>query len=146
MLKREVVADWIQIISAPLTVLSVYWAWSDRIKNATAASLVSPTFTLAPYAIAISLIATVWVFFFSVFVRLLRGWAKAKTDAVYLFSLIALIMGLALFIPVELLLLEASLPQTPSELGLFVWLAVPASLWILTTGLAFLIAGSQDGL
>lgn len=136
---RAVVADWIQIISAPVTILSIYWAWTDRLKAAATATTSSPALSLAPYAIAVALVTVAWLFFYTSLFRLMNRWATGDGGKYFLFAAIAVVAGLALFVPLELLLLEASLPQPPSAIALTFWLCVPAALWLLAALLTYLV-------
>ena len=136
------VADWIQIISAPLTIISVYWAWRDRLNNLQPSVNSNSVMPLFPYTIAMSLVALAWIFFFSIYVRLVIKWTGDVRGRSFLLPILAAIIGFIFFMPVEMLFLQATLPQTPSATTMSFWIGIPLFLWAIS---AFIVWMSSAG-
>jgi len=95
------IADWITIITAPLTVASTVIAWSGVLNNG---NVVVRDGILARVALAIAAIAAAWTFFLLTHVRLSKHFQNSKGSTAAFFSIIlSALLGVALFVCVELL-------------------------------------------
>jgi len=135
------IADWITIITAPLTVITTFAAWFGKLDDIPVSGRKATTV----YAVLILLITIVWAALFFIQLRVLIALARKLPDIVVLFvAILVSILALAVFISVELLILDAFIPNYTVQSGLVMWVAVPVGLWVCFAFVAIMMIVSGD--
>lgn len=136
---RSRVADWISITTAPFSVFSVVGSLTGWLPSTVANHADSYEKRLA---IAIILTTAQWFFLFSLLIRYLKVQARIKSDLGCLFSMVSLVVGLAVFIAAETIVLHAVVFPMP-QASLVFWLGIPTIAWVFFGLLALLIVHSE---
>ena len=137
---RSAVADWLQIISAPLTIAGAYGAFHVQSSNQ---KLTENQIT------ALLMLATiaVWVFLFSSYWRLTMRFAapvaENKPFTGFGVFLVSGIVGWLLFFAVELYLTEA-MSHNPGPLDQLPWIALPSLLWFFMGFLLYMVYNTES--
>ena len=136
---RSAVADWLQILSAPVTLGSAYGAFHVQSRNETLTE---------NQATALLMVATiaVWVFLFSSYWRLTMRFAAPHLDskpftamAVFLVGGIA---GWLLLCAAELYLIEATLRDS-APLTQLPWIGLPSLFWFAMSFVLYMALGTE---
>lgn len=138
---RSKVADWITIVTGPLTVLMTFAAWTGRLDTLRAGGA-SETTQQALAVIAITIFGS---FLFVAQLRLVISYSQRYGQkVVVLLAVLIGILGLAIFWSVELLILETLVPATQWPLVQLIWLALPALLWVGADMIAIMLIWSGE--
>lgn len=123
---RAAVADWLQIVTAPITFAGLYGVWhvQNSRTNLTQKQVI---------AFLIVLTITVWVLLFScswrISLRLLDHVRKSKYGTATLLSFICVGTGSFLLIAIQLYVTEA-MGRNRDPLEQLLWIALPAATWL----------------
>lgn len=136
---RARIADWITIITAPFTIISVLGSLTGWLPNTVATHANSSGKRLA---VAIVLTCGQWICLFSLLIGYFRLQSRVSSDLGLLFSIIAGLVGLTAFAAIELLILDAVVSPIPRE-GLVFWLGIPGAAWLVCGFFALLVIQSE---
>jgi hypothetical protein len=136
---RARVADWITIVTAPFTIVSVFGSLTGWLPNTVAAHANSDEKRLA---IAIILTCGQWLSLFSLLIYYFKQQTRVSSDLGILFSIVAGFLGLAIVLAIELLIVNAVVSQFPRE-GLIFWLGIPGTAWLICGFFALLVIQSE---
>lgn len=136
---RSAVADWLQILSAPLTFASAYGIWHfQRNNHKLTENQVTALLMLATI--------TIWVFLFSSYWRLTIKHAvphrESKPFTAFAIFCISGIVGWLILCAVELYLTEAML-QSPSVFDQLAWIGLPSVAWAAMTVVLYMALGTE---
>jgi hypothetical protein len=135
-------ADWITVVTAPLTVVTTLGAWLGWFG---APPPVSNRTYLTSFAVAGLAVLSVWSFMFFGHLRLFVLLARRFEDLMAL-SLAAGVSAVVLlfFVAIEMLLLDVLLPRSDGSI-LLAWLGAPCLLWLVGAAwLGLLIIGGGE--
>ena len=136
-------ADWITIITALLTILSTFAAWSGRLDELGARRGED---SLTVTALTVLMIIVVWSFLFLAQLRAFVVMARRlPSTAAFGASCLMGLLALAIFCSVELLILEALMPRASGfPLIVLGWMVVPVILWVVASWFAILFMASVE--
>ena len=134
------IADWITIITGPLTVISVFATWFGKVDQTQDTEKQD---SLTAYAIAILLIIVAWSFIFLAQLRLFAALSRKYEDIVtFVFSIVIGIGALAVFSAVELIILESLGFKLSDSTKITAWLIIPMGLWVIADFFAIIFIAS----
>jgi hypothetical protein len=136
---RSAIADWLQIISAPLTFAGAYGAFHVQSSNERLTeNQVTALLILATIA--------VWVFLFSSYWRLTMRFAphvESKPLTGIAVFLVSGIVGWLLLCAFELYITEAML-HNPGPLVQLPWIAIPSLFWFFMSFILYMAFGTES--
>ncbi|MBI3600554.1 MAG: hypothetical protein HY097_07920 [Nitrospinae bacterium] len=136
------IADWVTLITAPLTIIGTMAAWFGWIGLPTVNTGQSET---AATAVAALLIVVVWSFFFFGHLRIVAGFSQRLSDtAAFGAACIVSLLTLVVVCSIEILILDALIPSASFPLVQLVWLAVPILAWLLFGYYAVILVSSGE--
>jgi len=138
----ERIAAWITIVTGPLTVLTTVGAWWGRLDRVPKGySPDSPV----PDILAFLAILSAWCFLFLLQLRVFVALRNTLSDsAMFLSSILVGLIVLALFVAVEMLILDALVPKSRAPIVQLGWLIVPVGVWLIAGYFSILLIGADD--
>jgi hypothetical protein len=135
-------ADWITVITGPLSVAATISAWSgllDRIDDQPGPQ--SATIEI----LAALMVALVWCFFFFAQLRLFARFHRTLSEVgTFYLSMLVGFLGLVMSTGVELLILQTMIPEDMAwPIVQVAWISVPVVSWVGATYIAIGVVSSS---
>ncbi|MBN1568558.1 MAG: hypothetical protein JXA73_11985 [Acidobacteria bacterium] len=137
---RSRIADWASIIGCLVTVGTTFGAFFGRLDKIQANYSGSANKLIA---FSLAMVITTWSFLFLSLIRLFRKFAESYSDLSLALYFVAGMLGLGIFIAFEILILDILLPTHLNGVPCFLWIGIPALLWLFLGTFAMLASESH---